>query len=439
MNFGVDHLLLKFCLCAAAVICILSDEVLGEDDHDRKCQEASFRSGDAAQQALLNAVKDDRPQMAMTHAGKANLTMMTEQGETLLHLAVLCRSAKVLKAFLKLGLDPNALNRDGVYPIWYAAESGDLELVKDLHEKGADLSVRGCMTRNQCEDDSLLHLTAQNGYDGLMVYLLAKGLDVDARNNDTETPLHVAARNEQDVIAKRLVAHGASINARKSDGSTPLHLASGAGCMNIVRLLIESGANINTKTMYGLTAFHKAAHGGHASIIEELLRHGYNYKIGASDMYTPMHMAAAKGHLEVLNWLLNLGYDMNARIYDGSTPLHWAVYEEQLEAVKELVSRGASLNERGILGMTPLHMAVVTNNYDIVRELVTHGANVDARDSNERTAMHLLRDAKIASLLLEHDASPNMRDIDGETPLAWATEKGNKPIMELLKAKGAEK
>ena len=55
--------------------------------------------------------------------------------------------------------------------------------------------------------------------------LVNSGADIEARNNDGETPLHIMARRRRLGCAIVLLSRGANVNAQSTDGSTPLHQA----------------------------------------------------------------------------------------------------------------------------------------------------------------------------------------------------------------------
>ena len=55
--------------------------------------------------------------------------------------------------------------------------------------------------------------------------MLRKGADVEAHNNDGETPLHIMVRRRRLGCAIALISSGANIEARDKDGNTPLHFA----------------------------------------------------------------------------------------------------------------------------------------------------------------------------------------------------------------------
>src|SRR6266545_4893488 len=54
---------------------------------------------------------------------------------------------------------------------------------------------------------------------------LAKGVDVNAHDDQGKTAMHWAAQYGHDEVARTLLAHGAEVDAKSKGGYTPLHLA----------------------------------------------------------------------------------------------------------------------------------------------------------------------------------------------------------------------
>jgi len=74
---------------------------------------------------------------------------------------------------------------------------------------------------------------------------LAAGVDVNTKGNWLEgTPLGNAAEKGHKEIAELLIAKGADVNA-KNDGRTPLHWAAEKGHKETAELLIAEGAEVN--------------------------------------------------------------------------------------------------------------------------------------------------------------------------------------------------
>jgi cytohesin len=127
-------------------------------------------------------------------------------------------------------------------PLHATVVTGDIQAIEDLLAKGADVNARD-------EDGyTALFIAALRGHKEVVELLLAKGadinarLDVDARGAGGWTSLHAAARHDRKSVAQLLIAKGADVNAKTEKGQTALSLAKENGHTKIVELLIKHGA-----------------------------------------------------------------------------------------------------------------------------------------------------------------------------------------------------
>jgi cytohesin len=97
-----------------------------------------------------------------------------------------------------------------------AAESGNIEAVKQHLAAGADVNAMGGFLQW-----TLLQYAASGGHKEIVELLIAEGADVNAKGNGEMTPLHIAANKE---IVELLIAAGVDVNAKNDDGETPMDM-----------------------------------------------------------------------------------------------------------------------------------------------------------------------------------------------------------------------
>eukprot|EP00953_Heterococcus_sp_UTEX-ZZ885_P036823 18956-Heterococcus_DN1.PRE.5 len=111
-------------------------------------------------------------------------------------------------------------------------------------------------------------------------------------------------------------------------------------------------------------------------------------------------------------------------IAETSARLHAACRTGSIDTVTMLLNEGAdiTINARNNSRNTALHTAVMRSNADVVRR-----------------ALHFVRDAETAAVLLEFDADINARDEHDSTPLLYAAEYGRAEVVRfLLREAGAD-
>lgn len=67
------------------------------------------------------------------------------------------------------------------------------------------------------------HLAVEEGYEGVVNYLVQEKRDINALNAGGDTPLHIAASKENENILTTLIRGGANVNATNREQQTPLH------------------------------------------------------------------------------------------------------------------------------------------------------------------------------------------------------------------------
>ena len=129
--------------------------------------------------------------------------------------------------------------------LYEAAESGDIEAVKQHLTDGTDIELK-C---TDCGSTALGH-AAKKGHKKIAELLVENGADVSVKNEKGSTPLHKAASGGHKEIVELLIAKGADVNAKLKNGLNPLQCAA---TKEIAELLIAEGADVNAKNRGGKT------------------------------------------------------------------------------------------------------------------------------------------------------------------------------------------
>ena len=238
-----------------------------------------------------------------------------------------------------------------------------------------------------------------------MQLLLAKGADVNAKNNAGSTALMAASEKGHKEVVELLLAKGADVNAKANAGWTALMYASQNGDKEVVELLLAKGADVNAKNNHGGTAWMVASSHGHKEIAELIRVKGANVNALMQDEINAkgdLINAAGEGDLSSVKALLDDKADVNAKNNHGGTALMAASSHGHKEIVELLLAKGADVNYKTDRGYTALTSASYNGHKEVVELLLDKGA------------------------------------VNRGAALVIASQNGHKEVVELLLAKGAD-
>ncbi|WP_265034646.1 MULTISPECIES: ankyrin repeat domain-containing protein [unclassified Wolbachia] len=287
---------------------------------------------------------------------------------------------------------------------------------------------------------------------------LNDGVNINAQNNNNQTPLHMASLKGMASIVKLLLERGAKINIQDNQGETALHYASYYSHYATVEILLKKGAKINTQGNLGKTALHHAAFANNVGMIKFLLEAGA--KANAKDNFdrTPLSFTDNKEMITLLRnkqiiesvvegndnqvlRCLNDGADVNAKNDNKKAILHMASLRGMTSIVELLLKNGVDINTKNNQGNTALHFASYLSNNTIVTFPLKREAKADVKDNKGETTLHFAfynNYSAIVELLLENGADINIQDHLGRTALHYVTSANNADMVELLLKAGAE-
>ena len=164
----------------------------------------------------------------------------------------------IVELFIEGGMSPNVTTANGS-PLPTAAATGNLEIVKLLIEKGADVNVK---IKDKGDFTPLFAAIFGSGKEKdkqeMIKFLLDKGADVNARfisKGFEATPLMMAAAQKDTEIVRLILAKKPDIHAVDANtGITALMLAVLNNNVENAKELLAQGADVNKKAKNNATA-----------------------------------------------------------------------------------------------------------------------------------------------------------------------------------------
>ena len=165
---------------------------------------------------------------------EAFINKKTVQGVTAIHYASFKGNIKIIKDLIENGADKLAVTNRELNVMHYAAQGNQpnsLVFFKDLYNMDIKSKDKGGSTP--------LHWAAYAGAESALAYLLTWDVDINDKDNEDFTPLHLAVVSKQLKSVKRLLQKGASVKP-SGNSKTPRQLAEDKKYYAIAKVLKES-------------------------------------------------------------------------------------------------------------------------------------------------------------------------------------------------------
>ena len=232
----------------------------------------------------------------MISAGaNVNTKKRSDDGTALIMAAIWNNNPQITKTLIENGADVQAKDNKNKTALDYAKEQKKEEVIAILkqakEENIPNLNQSLAIPNSVSHSDSAISIE-QNNVNNLVDAdwwktatfedvrrEIDKGADVNAKNDNEETPLHLAAYQNNPKIIELLVENGADINAKGCFSEmTPLMIAAqNSDNSTIIETMIKLGASVNEKNMGDISVVDYAAYKNkNPAILETLLKYGGN-------------------------------------------------------------------------------------------------------------------------------------------------------------------
>ena len=338
--------------------------------------------------------------------------------------AIFASDEAEIERLIAQGVELNRTKRDDdlpistAIPLSAAIQVENIHVVEMLLASGADVNV---YWQGEKFSNVLLSALYRNHNISLEMFfaLIAAGIDVHEQESGGFTTLMGAAKIGNPEMVQFLLAEGVDVNARSDQKGTALHYAVGrlrdskiSGSsyygdpeknLEIVRLLLEAGADPNA-TMADGYLFYNGTQAWRIKgqltplmisigYIPELLI-AYGADVNAQNEYglTALMINSHFGMTEAMQTLIKHGATIDAQDSNGQTALFYSIYSRNMEATKLLLDSGASVTIKNNLGLTPLAWFYAVfkdyaNKDAIFTMLESFGASLDSSDESKIAEM----------------------------------------------------
>ena len=261
-------------------------------------------------------------------------------------------------------VDVNQRDDDtGNPPLVVAVEENQIEIVKLLLNRGADVNVKDWTSKN-----TALDISEQKGFKPISELLQQRGAKYSSGSS-----FHLAAKNGDIVSIEEMLSKKQDINeVDAGKGWTALHYAVNYGQKHLVEYLIVKGADVNKKDFLGKNNPIDVLSGiSRGEIVKLLNKNGAKSSGGVN-----IHFCAETGDFEGVQSFYDKDGKINGRDEkNGWMPLHYAVNANDVDMVEFLVHLGANVNGADFKGeIAPLDIAFKTGNVEMQSYLQAKGA-----------------------------------------------------------------
>ncbi|CAL1535973.1 unnamed protein product [Lymnaea stagnalis] len=229
-------------------------------------------------------------QLLMDAMSASDVNIPDNSGQTAAHIAAFQGETKILKQLIEKGADLSKADHKGRQTAHLAASRNQVNALRILFDSGIDLD-------HQCSaGKTLLHHAAEHGGLDTVKFLVERDCDLTLCDHSSNLAAHVAARHDNLNCLKFLVKQGTFIDTPQTNGKACSHIAAINGSVHALHWLLESGANVNLPDGDGNTPAHHAALGGRADCFNCCMHHHANLDAANGKGDTPMDAAKKSGH-----------------------------------------------------------------------------------------------------------------------------------------------
>lgn len=269
------------------------------------------------------------------------------------------------------------------------------------------------------------------------------------------TPLMHAILNSDINRTKLLISASDNLSIADDEGNTAIHYAAAHPDPIFLKEFISAKANVNEKGAFKKTPIMEAARNGFFQHVKMLAEAGAKLDLTCTRGRTPAMYAAMAPYrsLDILTYLYEKGAPVVTFSNKLESPLLLAIdYHNtttaltMIEALEESFHKNNKIafteveytvfnryDTQTIIGLLAMKHAIAANDMKVINALIEHELPLNASINRIYRGMRLVNTEGFYELLARNYIIP-----DEKTPLFWAAEHNNVPIIARLIEAGAD-
>ena len=340
-----------------------------------------------------------------------NFSVAQSSLDTLLLSAVKSNNFDSVQLLVEQGANVNFCDSNQAPIVMWAALKGDLEMVKYLVKKGADVKKKGLIwddTYGSFIYGNIVGIAAARKDITMLKYLVEEcGIPYDDKELDI---------------------------SRQETGWNILGYAVQPSIMDttIAIYYIMKNTFLNPIELYSLSTYFNC---NYDSLVLKRINRKKNRKEQLVQINLLLEKAIINNHVDLINKLLGFDPELNFLNSDSLSPLALSIVLNKPDIIKLLLENGANPDQGCKSQKTALFFAIDIDNIELFDELIQYGANIDHQDCMGRTPLFyslLQNRIKIAKRLLKAGADPTIFTNDNDNIFRLTRDREHAEIVHML-------